>query len=322
MVTSTGIEIIALEEHYWDTVITDNYKGPNSTRRGPLLERLYDLHDLRIKEMDDAGIDIQVLSHGAPSAQRLDPDTGPKITQQANNNLNHTVRSNPDRFYGFAALATAHPESAADELERCVKDFGFKGAMIHGLTNGEFNDGKKYWPIYARAQALDVPIYLHPGYPHPDVINAYYQDYLSDFPALATAGWGYTVETATQAIRMVLCGVFDEYPKLQMILGHMGETLPFLLWRINQALSRVENAQTRSFREIFESHFHITTSGNFSNPALLCTIQEMGIDRIMFSVDYPFVENQPGKDWAEQVNLCLEDRKKLLNGNVRKLLKL
>ena len=154
--------------------------------------------------MDDAGIDIQVLSHGAPSAQRLNPDTGPQITQKANDNLNQTVMTNPDRFYGFAALATAHPESAADELERCVRDFGFKGAMIHGLTNGEFNDGKKYWPIYARAEALDVPIYLHPGYPNPDVINVYYQDYLGDFPALATAGWGYTVETATQAIRCLL----------------------------------------------------------------------------------------------------------------------
>lgn len=322
MATSSGIEIIALEEHYWDKVVTDTFVGRNASRRGPLLDRLYDVGELRLKEMDASGIDIQVLSHGAPSAQRLDVETGPGIARQANDNLHATVLANPDRFAAFATLATAHPESAADELERCVKDLGFRGAMIHGLTNGAFCDGKEYWPIYARAEALDVPIYLHPGYPHPDVVAVYYQDYLDDFPALATAGWGYTVETATQAIRMVLSGVFDAYPGLQMVLGHMGETLPFLLWRVNQALSRVENTQTRSFREIFEAHFHVTTSGNFSNPALLCTVQEMGVDRVMFSVDYPFVENQPGADWAEQLSFSREDRVKILNGNARKLLRI
>ena len=322
MATNSGIEIIALEEHYWDPVVTDTYSGRNASRRGALLDRLYDVGELRLKEMDAAGIDIQILSHGAPSAQRLDATSGPGIARRANDNLYATVKAHPDRFGAFAALATANPEVAADELERCVKDLGFSGAMIHGLTNGEFCDSEKYWVIYARAEALGVPVYLHPGYPHPNVVEAYYQDYLDDFPALATAGWGYTVETATQAIRMVLSGVFDAYPRLQMILGHMGEALPFLLWRVNHALSRVENTQTRSFREIFEGHFHITTSGNFSNPALLCTVQEMGVDRIMFSVDYPFVENQPGAEWAEQISLCREDRQKILNRNARQLLKL
>ena len=322
MPTSSGIDVIALEEHYWDKVVTDTFVGRNASRRGPLLDRLYNVGELRLKEMDAAGIDIQVLSHGAPSAQRLDAETGPGIARQANDNLHAMVLANADRFAAFAALATAHPESAADELERCVKDLGFKGAMIHGLTNGKFCDGREYWPIYARAEALDVPIYLHPGYPHPDVVAVYYEDYLDDFPALATAGWGYTVETATQAIRMVLSGVFDAHPGLQMVLGHMGETLPFLLWRVNQALSRVENTQTRSFREIFGAHFHVTTSGNFSNPALLCTIQEMGVDRVMFSVDYPFVENGPGAEWAEQLSFSREDRVKILNGNARRLLRL
>lgn len=322
MATANGVEIIALEEHYWDPVVTDTYTGRNASRRGALLDRLYDVGELRLKEMDEAGIDIQVLSHGAPSAQRLDAETGPAIARQANDNLHATVQAHPDRFAAFAALATAHPDSAADELERCVRDLGFSGAMIHGLTNGEFCDGKDYWPIYARAEALGVPIYLHPGYPHPDVVKVYYQDYLDDYPALASAGWGYTVETATQAIRMVLSGVFDAHPKLQMVLGHMGEALPFLLWRINMALSRVENTQARSFREIFEAHFHITTSGNFSNPALLCAVQEMGIDRIMFSVDYPFVENPTGTGWIDHIPLCTEDMHKLLNGNARKLLKL
>lgn len=322
MATETGIEIIALEEHYWDPVLTDTYVGRNASRRDGLLKRLYDVHELRLREMDAAGIDIQVLSHGAPSAQRLDPQIGPEIVRQVNDNLHATVQTHSDRFAAFAALATADPVASADELERCVGELGFVGAMIHGLTNNEFCDKQKYWPIYARAEKLEVPVYLHPAYPHPQVVEAYYQDYLEDFPALATAGWGYTVETATQAIRMVLSGVFDAYPGLQMILGHMGETLPYLLWRVNQALSRVENSQARSFREIFESHFHITTSGNFSNPALLCAVQEMGVDRIMFSVDYPFVENQPGTEWAERMTLCRNDRVKILNGNARRLLNL
>ena len=322
MTTKSGMEVIALEEHYWDSVLTDTYTGRNATRRNELVERLYDVGELRIREMDEVGIDIQILSHGAPSAQRLDADSGPAIARQANDNLHATVQANPDRFAAFAAIPTANPEAAADELERCVSELGFRGAMIHGLTNGKFCDTKEYWPIYARAEKLDVPIYMHPGYPHPNIIETYYQDYIEEFPTFATAGWGYTVETATQAIRLVLSGVFDAHPRLQVVLGHMGEGLPFLLWRIDQALSRKENVSARSFREIFEAHFHITTSGNFSNPALLCSVQELGVDRIMFSVDYPFVENKPAVDWIDRIPLCKEDVEKILHGNVRKLLKL
>jgi 2,3-dihydroxybenzoate decarboxylase len=263
-----------------------------------------------------------VLSHGAPSTQRLDADIGPGVAAAADDRLREIVQTHPDRFTAFAALATANPKAAADEMERAVTKLGFKGAMIHGLTNGQFCDGKEFWPIFELAEALGVPIYIHPGYPHPDVIEAYYSDYLDEFPALATTGWGYTVETATQGIRLVLSGVFDAYPDLQIILGHLGESLPFSLWRIDQALSRKENRRASSFRDTFSSHFHITTSGNFSDPALLCCVMEMGVDRIMFSVDYPFVENQPGVDWIEQVSLSADDREKILNGNVTRLLKL
>lgn len=322
MATKSGLEVIALEEHYWDRTVSEHFAGRNASRSSDLMDRLYDVGTLRLKEMDEAGVDIQVLSHGAPSTQRLDAETGPKVAKQANDNLHATIQANPSRFAGFGALPTANPEASADELERCVTELGFKGAMIHGLTNGRFCDTKEFWPIYARAEKLGVPIYMHPGYPHPAVIDAYYKDYLGDYPTLASAGWGYTVETATQGIRLVLSGVFDAHPGLQIILGHMGEALPFLLWRIDQALSRKENTRGRRFREIFEAHFHITTSGNFSNPALLCAVQELGVDRIMFSIDYPFVENAPGVDWAEQISLCREDRIKILSGNVRKLLKL
>jgi 2,3-dihydroxybenzoate decarboxylase len=194
--------------------------------------------------------------------------------------------------------------------------------MLHGLTKeGQFLDHKRFWPIYERAQALDVPIYMHPAVPHKAVIDAYYRDYLEQFPGLMTAAWGFTVETATQGIRMVLSGVFEAYPRLKIILGHLGESLPFSLWRIDMVLSRQGNRPT-PFRDTFREHFWITTSGNFSTPALLCCVMEMGADRIMFSVDYPFVPNPPGVKWMETVPLGPEDRVKILNGNATKLLKL
>ena len=174
-----------------------------------------------------------------------------------------------------------------------MTQLGFKGALINGTTNGVFFDDKRFWPICERAAALDVPLYLHPTMPHPAVIETYYKDYVQDWPMIMRAAWGFTVETATQGVRMVLSGVFDAYPKLKIILGHLGEGLPFLLWRIDMGFKR-EGPGRRAFRDIFCEHFYITTSGFFSDPALLCCVQELGVDRIMFSVDYPFVAQQAG----------------------------
>ena len=323
MTTNSGMRVIALEEHYWDPEISTHFTSKrDSTRESNIVDRLHDLGETRLKEMDDAGIDLQILSHGAPSTQRFDAETAVKLAIPTNDRLAAFVETKPDRYAAFAALPTPDPKASADELERCVTKFGFVGAMVHGLTNGEFFDHKKYWPVFERAQALDVPIYMHPAYPHPDVVAAYYKDYLDDYPSLASAGWGFTVETATQAIRLVLSGVFDAYPDLKIILGHLGESLPFSLWRIDQALSRKENTGASSFRDTFASHFYITTSGNFSNPALLCCVMEMGVDRILFSVDYPFVDNKPGVDWTDTMPLCAEDKEKILNGNVTRLLRL
>ena len=314
--------VIALEEHYWDQEIAANFQGRDSSRRNLIRERLDDLGKLRLREMDEAGIDVQVLSQGAPSVQKFDAETAVRLARAANDRLYEACQAHPDRFAGFAAVPSPDPRGAADELERAVTKLGFKGGMIHGLTNGVFIDDKRFWPIFERARALDVPIYLHPAHPHPDVLAAYYQDYLDRYPALAGPGWGYTVETATMGIRMVLSGVFEAYPGLKIILGHLGESLPFSLWRIDQALSRVENTGAASFRDTFCEHFWITTSGNFSNPALLCCVMEMGIDRIMFSVDYPFVENGQGTDWIDTIPLGKEDIHKLLHGNAERLLKL
>ena len=316
------MKVIALEEHYFDPEVTRHFNegGPES-RLPALRERLFDVGALRLKEMDEAGIDVQVLSHGAPATQRLDAETAIPVARQANDKLKQVIESHPERFRGFAALPTADPKAAADELERAVTRLGFKGAMIHGLANGRFLDERRFWPIFERAQALDVPLYMHPAAPHPAVVEAYYQDYAKEFPALLTAGWGFTVETATQAIRMVLSGMFEAYPRLRIILGHLGEGLPFSLWRIDMALARQGNRPT-PFRDCFREHFWITTSGNFSTPALLCCLLEMGADRILFSVDYPFVPNAPGVQWMRELPVGAEDGAKILGGNARRLLRI
>ena len=315
--------VIALEEHYWDREVAATFEALDGVRGAPgIAERLYDYGELRIKEMDAAGIDVQVLSHGAPATQRLSGEAAVTLARGANDRLLGIVRAHPDRFAAFACLPTAKPGAAADELERTVTKLGFKGAMVHGLTNGVFFDDKRFWPIFERAQALDVPLYIHPATPHPAVIDAYLKDYVKDFPALLSAGWGFTMETATQGIRLVLSGVFDAYPSVKIILGHLGESLPFLLWRINHALARPGNRASFSFRDYFCKHFWITTSGFFSNPALLCCVMEMGIDRIMFSVDYPFVRNTPAAEWIPTIPLCEEDQRKLFSGNAERLLRL
>jgi 2,3-dihydroxybenzoate decarboxylase len=316
--------VIALEEHYWDREVAATFTPLDGVRGAPgIVERLYDHGELRIKEMDAAGIDVQVLSHGAPATQRLDAETAVKLARGANDRLREIVRAHPDRFAAFACLPTADPAAAADELERAVTKLGFKGAMVHGLTNGVFLDDRRFWPIFDCAQALDVPLYVHPATPHPAVVEVYYKDYVKDFPALLSAGWGFTVETATQGIRLVLSGVFDAYPEVKIILGHLGESLPFSLWRITHALARPGNRDTSfSFRDYFCKHVWITTSGNFSNPALLCCVMEMGVDRILFSVDYPFVSNTPAAEWIPTIPLSAEDRTKLLSGNAERLLRL
>ena len=322
MATRDGARVIAIEEHYFDPDLPGLFTGRDVRTPPPIRERLSDLGALRIKEMDEAGIDMQVLSHGAPSLQKLDAETGVRMARLVNDRLYETVAANPERFQGFAALPTADPAASAAELERCITRLGFKGAMVHGLTGGvSFLDEKRYWPIFERAAALDVPLYIHPSIPHEDVIQAYYKDYIDEFPALLNAAWGFTVETATAGIRIVLSGVLDAYPNLKIILGHLGEGLPFLLVRIDEALSRTRS-RLASFRDAFCEHFWITTSGNFSDTALLCSVMEMGADRIIFSVDYPFASNRAATAWIDAVALATRDRDKILHGNAEKLLKL
>jgi 2,3-dihydroxybenzoate decarboxylase len=313
--------VIALEEHYADPDITARGGGVG---RGALAELAPKLHDLgagRLREMDEAGIDFQVISHAPSALQQLEPAESRRLATAANDRLHDAVDRNPDRFAAFAALPTGDPEAAADELERTVRQLGFKGALIHGRTHEEFHDAPRFWPIYARAEQLDVPIYIHPGPPHPKMAEAYYADYLDRFPGLSGAAWGFTIDTANQIVRLILSGLFDAHPRLQLIIGHMGEGIPFLVDRIHEALQRPGN-QPIAFKQLFSEHFHVTTSGHFSTPALLCTILELGLDRILFSVDWPFVENRPGTEWLDTLPLSATDLEKLCNGNARRLLKL
>ncbi len=313
--------IIAIEEHYWDDELSSHFEGAESTMPNIIASRLKDFGGERVRDMDAAGIGLTVLSHGAPSGQRLPPDIAAPLITRVNDRLHEVVRANPNRYAAFAALPTAVPDAAADELERCVA-LGFKGAMVHGLSNGEFLDHPKFWPIFARAERLDVPIYLHPSLPHPDVFKAYYADYTDDFPMFGRPAWGFTVECATQALRLMLSGVFEKHPGLKIVLGHMGESLPFGIWRTDSALARPGQKQS-SLREIFNSNFWITTSGFFSTPALLCSMMEMGADRILFAVDWPFVaDSGPGAEWIRNAPISADDREKIMSGNARRLLKL
>jgi predicted TIM-barrel fold metal-dependent hydrolase len=309
--------IVAIEEHFWTAELRDASHGLDRETNPHFVERLDDLGALRLREMDEAGVDLQVISHAAPAAQKSAPDAAVAMARRANDALYEAVRAHPDRFAGFAILPTPDPRAAADELERTVTKYGFKGAMLHGVTNGSFIDEKRFWVIFERAQALGVPIYMHPATPPPAVVDVYFKDY----PEAARAGWGFTMDTATQAIRLIMCGVFDAYPELKIILGHLGESIPFSLWRSDRVLSRSKKL-TRRFREYFCEHFYITTSSNFSHPALLCCMMEMGADRILFSVDWPFASNVEGRQFIDTAPISDSDKKKIFCGNAKTLLRL
>jgi len=312
--------IIALEEHFWTPALRDKTTGYYAVKSPVATSRLPDLGALRLKEMDEAGIDLQVISHVQPAAQIYDAATSIKLTREANDVLYEACRAHPTRFAGFASLPTPDPKESVNELERCVAKLGFKGAMISGHTNGEFIDLKKYWGIFERAEALDVPIYLHPGIPHPAAVELY----LKDYPIMIGAGWGFGMETATQTVRLIYSGIFDRHPKLRIILGHLGEGIPFLLWRANwvHRFMGKDMGLKREFADYFRENFWITTSGNFSQPALMCCLMELGVERVMFSVDWPYNKNTDGVKFVENAPISPADKRKIFSENAAQVLKL
>ncbi len=309
----TPPKVIALEEHFTSPKLRA-LRGEKDT---PVQRKLDDLGELRIREMDEAGIDLQVISENNPATQNLDAETAIKLARASNDVLYEAVRRHPDRFAGFATLPTPDPAAAADELERAVSKLGFKGAMIMGLTQGRFMDDKRFRPIFERAVALDVPLYIHPTPPHSAVQEAF----LKDYPSLSVDQLGFTLEDLTHTFRLIVSGLFDEYPTLKIIVGHLGETAPFLLWRTDHILGE-RAPMPRAFVDYYREHFWLTTSGAFSNSALTCSIAEMGMERILFSIDWPFMSNRAGRRWIDAVPVSDRDRTLILGVNARKLLKL
>jgi predicted TIM-barrel fold metal-dependent hydrolase len=306
-------KVIALEEHF----TSPGLRALRGEKDTPIQRQLDDLGELRIREMDEAGIDLQVISENNPATQNLDAETAVKLARASNDVLHEAVRRRPDRFAGFATLPTPDPKAAADELERAVAKLGFRGAMIMGLTQGHFMDHKRFRPIFERAVGLDVPLYIHPTPPHPAVQEAYFKEY----PVLAVAPLGFTLETLTHTFRLIVSGLFDEFPTLKIIVGHLGETAPFLLWRTDNILSE-RAPMPRAFAEYYREHFWLTTSGAFSNSALTCSIAEMGAEKILFSIDWPFMSNRAGRKWMDAAPVSDHDRKLILGENAKKLLKL
>lgn len=306
-------QIITLEEHF----TSPKLRALRGEKDSPVQRKLDDLGALRIAEMDAAGIDLQVISENNPATQNLEADTAVKLARESNDVLHQAVRAHPDRFAAFATLPTPDPKAAADELERCVDRLGFKGAMIMGLTHGRFMDDKQFRPIFERAAALDVPVYIHPTPPMQAVQDTYFKEY----PVLAVAPLGFTLETLTHTVRLVVSGLFDEFPSLKIIVGHLGETMPYLMWRTNYLVAE-RMKMPRAFADYYREHFWLTTSGSFSDPALTCAISEMGVERILFSVDWPFIPNGLGRQWLDAAPVTEQDRALIFGGNARKLLKL
>ena len=310
---SASPKVIAIEEHFTSPKLRA-LRGEKDT---PVQRKLDDLGALRIREMDAAGIDLQVISENNPATQNLDAETSVTLARASNDALHEAVSAHPGRFAGFATLPTPNPKAAADELERAVTKLGFKGAMIMGLTHGRFMDDKQFRPIFERAAALDVPVYIHPTPPMKAVQEAYFKEY----PALAVAPLGFTLETLTHTVRLVVSGLFDEFPTLKIIVGHLGEAAPYLMWRTNY-LVKERMPMPRSFADYYRDHFWLTTSGAFSDAALTCSIAEMGVDRILFSVDWPFMDNVTGRKWMDAALVTDHDRALIFGANARKLLKI
>jgi predicted TIM-barrel fold metal-dependent hydrolase len=315
------MRMIALEEHYRAPAIRDAGAASSAPAARPFAS-LDEIGDERLAAMDAAGIDVQVLSHTAPGAERFDAERAVPLALAANEYLAGAIASHPDRFAGFATLPMPAPAAAADELERTVAELGFKGAMINGHTGGAFLDDRSFWPIFERAEALDVPIYLHPSAPPASVRGAYYGG-LEPAAAqlLATSAWGWHVEVGLHVLRMIVGGVFDQFPNLQLIIGHMGEALPFMLARSSRKL--VEGgALRRPLEEYFGANVHVTTSGMFTHPPLLLLLQVVGVDRVMFSVDYPHARNEDGARFLLSAPLSAADREQIAHRNAERLLRL
>jgi predicted TIM-barrel fold metal-dependent hydrolase len=323
------MKVITIEEHFLTNeaiAATAHLRAtdPTTSFRAPaILKHLLDTGAGRIAEMDAAGIDMQVLSLAVCGLEDLEPAAATALASTANDHLAATVRARPDRFAAFAALALQEPEKAAAELERCIKKLGFKGALVNGTTGGMFLDHPKFSPVFEAAQSLDVPIYLHPGLPPVAVQNAYYKGlpgHMGEF--LSVAAWGWHVETGMHSLRLIAAGVFDRFPKLKIIIGHMGENLPFSIARADSVFGLRPNALKKRVADYFHENFYVTTSGYFTLPPFLCALEVVGADRLLFAIDFPFAPNSDGRQFLNSIPINPADLAKIAHGNAERLLKL
>jgi predicted TIM-barrel fold metal-dependent hydrolase len=317
---------ITLEEHF---ISPGFLAGPgkefterlrNSGPRGArICEQLQDVGDKRIAEMDAAGIDMQVLSLNSPGVEQAEADAQISVARESNDMIAETVKKHPKRFAGFAALPVAAPDKAAEELDRRIKQ-GFKGTLINGHTRGRYLDDKFFSPILERAEALNVPIYVHPAVPPKAVIEAQFGGFSPPVSAMfAAAGWGWHIETAVHVLRMILGGVFDRHPKLQVVIGHLGEGIPFMLPRLNKNFPMELTKLQRPLGAYLRENVHYTFGG-FNFPATFQNLlSEVGVDRIMFSVDHPYGSMAEAKAFLQQLPVSEADRERIAHGNAEKL---
>lgn len=319
---------ITLEEHVAmpGTVdeIPDRF-SPEAWKRTS--HALVDIHGQLLSDMDANGIELSVLSMNSPAAQGfLDKNKAIDYARRTNDYLAEQVAKNPKRFRAFATLPMQDPEAAANELVRCVRQLGFPGALANGFTqlgtadSAIYYDLPQYWDFWATVESLDVPFYLHPRDPLPSRTPS-----LDGHPWLFGSVWGFTLDTATHALRLMSCGVFDKYPKLTIILGHLGETLPFLMWRVDNRLSKSPRGcpAQKKLNEYFKNNFYLTTSGQFCTQSLINTMMWVGADRILFSVDYPFEKMSTAAEWFDKLDAIGDaDWLKIARGNAEKVLKL
>ncbi|RAO67186.1 uncharacterized protein BHQ10_003198 [Talaromyces amestolkiae] len=313
--------IITLEEHYVSSAVrnasdTDHY----AQFPPPIVSKLNTLAAERLQDLDNGHVSLQVISHG-PGAQP------PQLCKAANDELASAVAANPTRFAAFALLPMAEPGLAVEELERCVIEHRFVGALVDNHTNGQFYDDRKFWPVFEKAQDLDVPIYIHPSYPDEKTgVAAHYRGNYDDRigDALGAYGWGWHSDTALSILKLYAAGLFDALPNVKIIIGHMGEMLPFQLERVIAIASRF--GRQRGLRDVWTQNIWVTTSGMFALAPLACLLQTMPIERVLYSVDYPFSANEKGYAFLEEIKKSGlikegEEWEKFLYKNAQELLK-
>ncbi|MBW4038997.1 MAG: amidohydrolase [Acidobacteria bacterium] len=317
------MKTIALEEHF---VTADFLKATGAYEKTPepmraLQGRLQDLGEGRIQAMDEGGVGIQVLSLAAMGKEELSAEDQTAVFHGVHDELAAAIARHPERFRGFCTPGLKEPANAVKEMERCLKLPGFVGVLLDGMTDGKFLDAPEFFPFLEAVEAAGVPLYLHPAPPPEDVFARYYAGLPGETGFLMSiAGWGWHSETAIHTLRLILAGVFDRLPKLQLILGHMGEMLPYALARSNAVLSGAAKHLQRSVLETFQEQIHVTTSGYFTRPPFECCREVLGLERMMYSVDYPFSPNTKGRDFLAGLELSDAEMEALVHGNAARLL--